>query len=177
MFRRASHSLVALISFTLFATTGCASAPETALSQAGPAPGQAPVSLASPDMHQKWGAAPEATIPTPPRPAAEDAVEPVREHTRTKDPTRDMLAAGFQNIRRSTDQCLARYLKRNGEVPTSRLHLQLTIRGDGKVARMTMDRELSGTVFGTCLRSHMDRWHFDAWGGEPIKVARIFILE
>ena len=141
-------------------------------------PGQAPVSMVSEETHRQWGSQRFVSSSTHNLSKQGSFAEPMRaSRSEVDEPTRAMLTNGFENIRRSTDQCLARSMKRDGKVPAPKVRIQLTIRGDGKVTGMRMDGGLRGTVFGNCLRSHVGRWRFDPWGGRPIKVARIYVLE
>jgi hypothetical protein len=135
-------------------------------------PGQAPVSLASADVHDKWGGRPStARIPSRRAYNQRDTLEP----SPSSGP--DNIREGFENIKRSTDQCLARSMKRDGKLPAPKVRLMVTIREDGRVTRLNMNRQLNGTIFGNCLNAHIDRWRFDPWKGKPVKVARVFILE
>ena len=137
-------------------------------------PGQAPISLASPDVHNQW----DKEVTSAPRPSrgttTRDQTTPLRSDP---GPNRDTISVGFENIRRSTDQCLARSMKREGRVPAPKVRILVTIREDGKVTRLTLNQHLRGTTFSNCLNSHIDRWRFDPWQGSPVKVARVFILE
>ncbi len=160
------------------ALVGCAAAPPTPTATMSLAPGQAPVSLAGDEVHRRWGAPPNRDDRAPE--AQEVGAEPVNEGSQgdpEADPTRSKLNEGFLNVQRSADQCLSRAMKRDGEVPVSKVRVRLRIKGDGRVERLALDDALDDSIFGRCLKSHTDRWRFAAWEGAPVEVTRIFVFQ
>lgn len=90
---------------------------------------------------------------------------------------RDDLVRGFRNVRRSADQCLERHLKRQGRLPKGKVKVVVTINGDGRVSGLNMDREISNTLFDSCMRAHKSRWRFPPFSGKPLLVSRVFVLQ
>ena len=87
------------------------------------------------------------------------------------------LVDGFRNVRHSADQCLERHMKRSGRLPKGKVKVIVTIAGDGAVSDVRMDEEVTNTVFESCMRSHTSRWRFPKFAGEPLHVARVFLLQ
>jgi len=90
---------------------------------------------------------------------------------------REDLVRGFRNVRRSADQCLERHIKRQGRLPKGKVKVVVTINGNGRVSGLNMDREVSNTLFDSCMRAHKSRWRFPEFSGKPLLVSRVFVLQ
>ena len=86
--------------------------------------------------------------------------------------SREHLSEGFRNIRRSVDQCITRHVKGGSDFPMSKVRVEVTVQGSGRVSRLKMHWKINQTVFGRCMRAHLSRWRFAAFQGQPIRVAQ-----
>jgi hypothetical protein len=91
--------------------------------------------------------------------------------------TRADLLAGFKSVRRSARHCLERSLKAQVPLPKSKVKVTVTILGSGRVDSVSMDQAVRNTPFGACMKSHRGRWKFPRFGGRPMQVSKIFVLQ
>jgi predicted Zn finger-like uncharacterized protein len=87
------------------------------------------------------------------------------------------LDKGFEGVRRSVDQCLARHRKVHGEPPKGKVKLGVTISRSGQVSALSIDDDVANSVFHSCMLSHRTRWAFPAFDGESIEVRKSFVLQ
>ena len=87
------------------------------------------------------------------------------------------LAKGFVHVRRSVSQCLERHMKREGRAPSGKVKVSVTVRQTGSVGGLVLHGVPSNSLFATCMRSHRQRWRFPRFTGEPVTVAKLFVIQ
>ncbi|MBN1946282.1 MAG: zinc-ribbon domain-containing protein [Bradymonadales bacterium] len=79
-------------------------------------------------------------------------------------------------VRRDVQRCYELQLREVSEPIQQRIELLLTVSPDGRVA-VTLDRNLSGTIFDRCLRTRFSTWRFRTFEGEAVTLRLPFTLQ
>jgi len=91
--------------------------------------------------------------------------------------SRTELMVGFRGITRSAEKCLVRHRKERGEFPLDSVRVEVQINPNGRVAKVTVPRQVRWSEFGRCMKAHSSLWKFPTFKGAPIHVAKKFRVE
>jgi predicted Zn finger-like uncharacterized protein len=80
-------------------------------------------------------------------------------------------------VQQSVSRCKTRAVADEGEMASNRVELELRVRTDGTVESVDAGRAFAGSAFQRCLQSHMGRWNFGPFPGEPITLRRTYIVQ
>jgi predicted Zn finger-like uncharacterized protein len=80
-------------------------------------------------------------------------------------------------VRPALDRCAQRHRAQEGELPIARVTVTMIVQPDGSVSSVTLDRELRGTYFLTCVEGSTRRWRFAPFEGSAQTLVRPFILQ
>lgn len=87
------------------------------------------------------------------------------------------FAAGLRKVEESIQYCNQRQLSAEGRLRKPRVELKFSIMPSGRVSAVDFNNEVSATTFAGCMRGRKDRWLFGAFEGEPLQVAKTYIVE
>lgn len=85
--------------------------------------------------------------------------------------------AGLRKVEESIQYCNQRQLSAEGRLRKPRVELKLSILPSGRVGSLELNQEVSATTFAGCMRGRKDRWIFGAFEGEPLQIAKTYIVE
>jgi hypothetical protein len=87
------------------------------------------------------------------------------------------FTAGLRKVEESIQYCNQRQLSAEGRLRKPRVELKFSIMPSGKVSAVDFNSEVSSTTFAGCMRGRKERWLFGAFEGEPLQVAKTYIVE
>ena len=85
--------------------------------------------------------------------------------------------AGLRKVEESIQYCNQRQLSAEGRLRKPRVELKFSIMPSGKVSAVDFNSEVASTTFAGCMRGRKERWLFGAFEGEPLQVAKTYIVE
>ena len=85
--------------------------------------------------------------------------------------------SGLRKVEESLQYCNQRQLAAEGPLRKPRVELRLSIMPSGRVASLDFNTEVASTTFAGCMRGRKDRWIFGAFEGEPLQIAKTYIVE
>jgi predicted Zn finger-like uncharacterized protein len=87
------------------------------------------------------------------------------------------FAAGLRKVEESIQYCNQRQLSAEGRLRKPRVELKFSIMPSGRVSAVDFNNEVAATTFAGCMRGRKDRWLFGAFEGDPLQVAKTYIVE
>jgi predicted Zn finger-like uncharacterized protein len=87
------------------------------------------------------------------------------------------FAAGLRKVEESIQYCNQRQLSAEGRLRKPRVELKFSILPSGRVAAVDFNSDVAATTFAGCMRGRKERWLFGAFEGEPLQVAKTYIVE
>jgi hypothetical protein len=75
------------------------------------------------------------------------------------------------------ERCAQRQTIEEGALDIARVTLRLTVNPTGSVSSVSMDDEVRGTTFETCVQGLSRRWQFNGFDGEPVTLVRSYIVQ
>lgn len=87
------------------------------------------------------------------------------------------FAAGLRRVEESIQYCNQRQLSAEGRLRKPRVELKFSIMPSGKVSTVDFNNEVGATTFAGCMRGRKERWLFTPFEGEPLQVAKTYIVE
>ena len=87
------------------------------------------------------------------------------------------FAAGLRKVEESIQYCNQRQLSAEGRLRKPRVELKFSILPSGRVSAVDFNSEVASTTFAGCMRGRKERWLFGAFEGEPLQVAKTYIVE
>jgi hypothetical protein len=87
------------------------------------------------------------------------------------------FASGLRKVEESIQHCNQRQLSAEGRLRKPRVELKFTIMPSGKVSTVDFNNEIGATTFAGCMRGRKERWIFAPFEGEPLQIAKTYIVE
>lgn len=87
------------------------------------------------------------------------------------------FASGLRKVEESIQHCNQRQLSAEGRLRKPRVELKFTIMPSGKVSTVDFNNEIGATTFAGCMKGRKERWIFAPFEGEPLQVAKTYIVE
>jgi predicted Zn finger-like uncharacterized protein len=87
------------------------------------------------------------------------------------------FAAGLRKVEESIQYCNQRQLSAEGRLRKPRVELKFSIMPSGRVSAVDFNNEVAATTFAGCMRGRKDRWIFGAFEGDPLQIAKTYIVE
>ncbi len=87
------------------------------------------------------------------------------------------FSAGLRKVEESIQYCNQRQLSAEGRLRKPRVELKFSIMPSGRVSAVDFNSEVASTTFAGCMRGRKERWLFGAFEGEPLQVAKTYIVE
>jgi len=87
------------------------------------------------------------------------------------------FAGGLRKVEESIQYCNQRQLSAEGRLRKPRIELNFSILPSGRVAAVDFNSDVAATTFAGCMRGRKERWLFGAFEGEPLQVAKTYIVE
>ncbi len=87
------------------------------------------------------------------------------------------FSAGLRKVEESIQYCNQRQLSAEGRLRKPRVELKFSILPSGRVSAVDFNSEVASTTFAGCMRGRKERWLFGAFEGEPLQVAKTYIVE
>jgi hypothetical protein len=87
------------------------------------------------------------------------------------------FAAGLRKVEESIQYCNQRQLSAEGRLRKPRVELKFSILPSGKVSTVDFNNEVGATTFAGCMRGRKERWLFAPFEGEPLQIAKTYIVE
>jgi hypothetical protein len=87
------------------------------------------------------------------------------------------FAAGLRKVEESIQHCNQRQLSAEGRLRKPRVELKFSIMPSGRVSAVDFNNEVAATTFAGCMRGRKDRWIFGAFEGDPLQIAKTYIVE
>lgn len=87
------------------------------------------------------------------------------------------FAAGLRKVEESIQYCNQRQLSAEGRLRRPRVELKFSILPSGKVSTVDFNNEVGATTFAGCMRGRKERWLFAPFEGEPLQIAKTYIVE
>ena len=87
------------------------------------------------------------------------------------------FAAGLRKVEESIQYCNQRQLSAEGRLRKPRVELKFSILPSGRVSTVDFNNEVGATTFAGCMRGRKDRWLFAPFEGEPLQIAKTYIVE
>lgn len=85
--------------------------------------------------------------------------------------------AGLRKVEESIQYCNQRQISAEGRLRKPRVELKFSILPSGRVADVDLNSEVASTTFAGCMRGRKERWLFGTFEGEPLQVAKTYIVE
>lgn len=85
--------------------------------------------------------------------------------------------AGLRKVEESIQYCNQRQLSAEGPLRKPRVELKMSIMPSGRVTSVEFNQEVASTTFAGCMRGRKERWIFGAFDGEPVQIAKTYIVE
>ena len=85
--------------------------------------------------------------------------------------------AGLRKVEESIQYCNQRQISAEGPLRKPRVELKLSIMPSGRVTSVELNQEVASTTFAGCMRGRKERWIFGAFEGEPLQIAKTYIVE
>jgi len=87
------------------------------------------------------------------------------------------FAAGLRKVEESIQYCNQRQLSAEGRLRKPRVELKFSIMPSGRVSTVDFNNDVAATTFAGCMRGRKDRWLFAPFEGEPLQIAKTYIVE
>lgn len=87
------------------------------------------------------------------------------------------FASGLRKVEESIQYCNQRQLSAEGRLRKPRVELEFSIMPSGRVSTVDFNNEIGATTFAGCMRGRKERWLFAPFEGEPLQIAKTYIVE
>jgi hypothetical protein len=87
------------------------------------------------------------------------------------------FASGLRKVEESIQYCNQRQLSAEGRLRKPRVELKFSIMPSGRVSTVDFNNEIGATTFAGCMRGRKERWLFAPFEGEPLQIAKTYIVE
>lgn len=87
------------------------------------------------------------------------------------------FAPGLRKVEESIQYCNQRQLSAEGRLRKPRVELKFSIMPSGRVSTLNFNNEIGATTFAGCMRGRKERWLFAPFEGEPLQIAKTYIVE